>query len=60
MMKNIVCQLSYCKIDFGVKPVWEKDVFNKMTGKKSLISNMIYGRRHSKQFNNCHVSWDTL
>ena len=59
-MKNIVCQLYYCKIDNKVKYIWEKDVFNEMTCKKSLISNMIYGRRHSKLFKNCHVSWDTL
>ena len=51
-MKNIVCQLYYCKMDFKVKYIWEKDVFNEMTCKKSLISNIIYGRRHSKVFNN--------
>ena len=26
----------------------------------SLISNTACGRRHSKLFTNCHVSWDTL
>ena len=28
----------------------------------SLVSNKLtnYGRRHFKQFTNCHVSWDTL
>ena len=31
-----------------------------MNWKKSIISNIIYGRRHSKPFTNCHVSWDTL
>ena len=25
-----------------------------------LISNTVYGRRHSLLFINCHVSWDTL
>jgi len=52
MMKNIVCQVYFCKIDFKVRYIWEKDVCNEMTCKKSLISNIIYGRRHSKVFNN--------
>ena len=26
-----------------------------------VLNNLTnYGRRHSKLFNNCHVSWDTL
>jgi len=50
MIKYIVCQLYYCKIDFKVKYFWEKDVFNEMTCKTSLISNLMYGRRHSKLF----------
>ena len=56
-MKNIVCQLYSCKIDFNVKYIWGKDVFNEITCKKVfIISNIKYGIRHSKPFNNCHVS----
>ena len=58
ILKNIVCHLYYCKIDFKLKYIWEKDVFNEMPCKKSLISNIIYGRRHSKRINNSHISWD--
>ena len=35
-------------------------MFNYINGKTILISNTAYGRRHSKLFTNCHVSWDTL
>ena len=31
-----------------------------MNCKKSIVSNTVYGRRHSKLFTNCHVSCDTL
>ena len=33
MIKYIVCQLYYCKIDFKVKFIWEKDVFGEMACK---------------------------
>jgi len=34
--------------------------FSKNICKKPLIFNSVCGRRHSKLFTNCHVSWDTL
>ena len=31
-----------------------------MLTKETLLSKKVNGRRHSKLFTNCHVSWDTL
>ena len=48
------------KNDFTVKKNMSLTFFKEINCKKSLISNTVYGRRHSKLFTNCHVSWDTL
>ena len=50
----------YGKIDFTVKYIRVKYFRKEIDCKKSLISNTVCGRRHSKLFTNCHVSWDTL
>ena len=50
---------SRSKIDFKVKYIRLKDFFDEIKCKKFLIL-IVYGRRHSKLFTNCHVSWDTL
>ena len=46
--------------DFKVNHIWVKEFFNEINSVNSSIYNIIYGRRHSKLFTNCHVSWDTL
>ena len=56
--KNTIWELCYSKIDFKVKYIQAKDLFNKMYCEKPLISNTVYGRRHLKLFT--HVPWDTL
>ena len=48
------------KIDFKVKYIRVKICVNEINCKKSLTYNKVYGRRLSKLFTNCHVSWDTL
>ena len=49
------------KILFQSKIYLSKHFFNELNCKISLIfDNRVYGRRHSKLFINCHVSWDTL
>ena len=50
----------FSKIDFKVKYIWVKDLFNEINCIHYLISNTVFGRRHSKPFINSHVSWDTL
>ena len=50
----------YSNINFKVKYTRAKDFLNEINCKQPLISNTVYGRRHSKIFINCHVSWDTL
>ena len=35
-------------------------MFKELNCDKSIISNIVYGRRHLKLFTNCHVSRDTL
>ena len=45
----------YSKIDFKVKYFWVTDFVNEINCKKSLIFDIIYGRRHSKPFANCPV-----
>ena len=49
----------YGKIDFTVKYIRVKYFRKEIDCKKSLISNTVCGRKHSKLFTNCHVSWDT-
>ena len=51
--KNI--RQSNSKIDFEVR--LSKRFYNEINCKKCLISNTVYGRRHSKLFTNCYVSW---
>ena len=46
--------------DFKVNHIWVKEFFNEINCVNSSIYTIIYGRRHSKLFTNCHVSWDTL
>ena len=46
------------KLTNKIKYIWVKVLFNKINCKKSLISYTVYGRRHSKLFTNCHVSWE--
>ena len=48
-------------MDFKVKFILVKDFIEREKCKKSLISITVKRRRrHSKLFNNCHASWDTL
>ena len=58
--KNIIRESWYSKTGFKVKYTIAKDFLNEINCKQPLISNTVYGRRHSKLFINCHVSWDTL
>ena len=48
------------KLISKLKNMWVKDFINEINFKKCLISNTVYGRRHSKLFTNSQVSWDTL
>ena len=58
--KSSLKESYYRKINFKVKFIWAKYFLNEINCKQPLISNTVYGRRHSKQFTNCHVLWDTL
>ena len=58
--KSIIKESYYRKNNFKVKYIWAKYFLNEINCKQPLISNTVYGRRHSKQFTNCHVLWDTL
>ena len=57
IIKNILWQSSYSKMDLKIKIYLSKSFFNFINCK---TSNTVYRRRHSKLFTNCHVSWDTL
>ena len=46
-------------LDFKVKYIFVKSVLTLNKLQTSLTSNTVYGRRHSKLFTNCHVSWDS-
>ena len=48
------------KIDFKENYIWVKINSQEINCKMTVMSNTVYGRRHSKLFINCHVSWDTL
>ena len=50
----------YDKKKFQSKIYLSKDFVTEINCKKSVISYKVHGRRHSKLFTNCHVSWDTL
>ena len=52
IVRNIAWQSFYRLIDFKVKYIWVKEFVNKINWKKSIISNIIYGKRHSKPFTN--------
>ena len=58
--KRIICQFYYSKIDHRLRYIGVKDFSTELHCKKSLKSYPVFGKRHSKLFINCHISWDTL
>ena len=60
IIKVYIKESYYHKINFKVKYILAKYFLNEINCKQPLISNTVYGRRHSRLFTNCHVSWDTL
>ena len=47
-------------MDFKLTYIWVKDFLQEINFKMTIMTNIVYGRRPSKLFTNCHVSWDTL
>ena len=60
IIKVYIKESYYHKINFKVKYILAKYFLNEINCKQPLISNTVYGRRHSRLLINCHVSWDTL
>ena len=46
-IRNITWQSLRSKIDFKAKYIWEKYFVHEINCKQSLISNILYGKRHS-------------
>ena len=53
----MIKETCYRKINFKVKCIRAKDFFNKIN---CILSNTVYGRRHTELFTNYHVSWENV